>query len=104
MVNKIWREVDQDNKIEQVIDAVHLNEAPDFHLYLLVIFCTILCNIHQFHSFTFSRFHYNIGENHGLRSKEQLENLLEEVDTTLLTYRKLSIEELQTLNLTGAYS
>ena len=43
-------------------------------------------------------FHCNVGEGHGLQSREQIEYLLKD------THRILSIEEQETLNLKEAYT
>ena len=43
-------------------------------------------------------YHCNVGEEHGLQSKEQIERFLEEIDKN-----HLSMEEQETLNLRDAY-
>ena len=45
-------------------------------------------------------YHCNVGEKHGLQSKEQIGRFLEEVDKN---QRTLSVEEQETLNLRDAY-
>ena len=45
-------------------------------------------------------YHCNIGEEHGLQSKEQIERFLEEIDKD---QRAFSVEEQETLNLRNAY-